>query len=461
MSWEPSQFTGQGQIPQEFLNYDGTPLTFDHLCSFAANPPDAQFRVAVLIRSCEIVASFEERHLVHGDIAPQHLLWRRSRPDAYLVPSEALLSGAQTLAPRAPGGGEWCDPRWLAGQINAPDRYSDRFALAVLLYRGLFLDLGAPSIPHGNWRAALTAEVHPDLRALFERAFADPFATDARPTAAEWLTALRTAHPPMPVPMAQPGWAPNTGWRPGPPPARGNSGALIGGIVAAVVALIAVVAVVVAVAARDTGEQVEAATTTTTYSLYTPGPTSDSTPTTAPFDWNTLDSAATDKTPFTVEALLPRSFRDAKNVDYTLRASGVHECSSSDMSWNVQQVLSEYGCTQAVSCSYIDHTDQILLTVKVFAFSTGADAARLYEGMKGKTQDWGIRCPLQGVGSEPCDTNPDFAVQASWGAQHYRYVFEATALYINLTQDRSIMEWLDAAASEGVKQAGPENYWPR
>ncbi|GAB4587132.1 hypothetical protein [Nocardia sp. IFM 10818] len=458
MSWEPTQFTGQGQLPQEFLNYDGAPLTFDHLCSMSASPPEAAFRVAVLIRLCEIVASFEECSLVHGDIAPKNVLWSRIQPDAYIVPSTALLHPAETIAPRAPDGAEWCDPRRLTGQVNAPDRYSDRFALAVLLYRGLFLDFGAPSIPHGNWRATLTTEVHPDLRALFERAFADPLATDARPSAGEWLTALRTAHPPVP----QPAWPPNTGATPAPAPPRGTSGALVGGIVAGVVALVALIAVIVAVAARDTGEQnTAAATTTVGYSPYPTSSTYDTAPTTTAFDWNTLDSAATDKTPFTVDALLPRSFRDAKNVDYTLRTSGVHECYSSDMSWNVQQTLREYGCTQAVSGSYIDHTDQILLTIKVFAFQNAADAVRLYEGMRGQNQDWGIRCPLEGVGSEPCDTNPDFAVQASWGAQHYRYVFEATALYINLTQDRSIMEWLDAAASEGVKQAGPENYWPR
>ncbi len=590
--------------PGEFLEPDGSPLTLHRLCLAGQQPPDAYYRVAVAIRICEIATALEERDLVHGALFPRNLLWSRFQPHVYLLECDGLRYG-RVSAPEGILLEKWCDPRLLTGTIAGPDRFSDRFGVAALLYRCLFLATDAPARGRGGWRgpSSFPSELDPRLRSLFDRAFIDPAASDDRPRASEWLDALqdtyllgdgsfynqaavavldrhtqrcrtedavgtvdagssagevsdRTARagrsdgsaardvgagadpmagttataavtttarqagagaattrvvdspridatrgpaasdeshdpgavdgphdpttPAAPhVPAAprdpfaadepygssaarsplEPAW-PVDPHRPAPTPAVApmNTGSRLAAVLAVVALAVAGIALV-AVTLRDTTAPDLASSATSQQAL---APEARASATTAPaFDWGTLHSATTDTTPFTSEALLPHSFRDAMNVEYTLRAGGVQDCITTEMSQNVKDILAQYNCTHMVAGSYVDHSNQILVSVNVLALPTSSDADSLYETMKGQIQDWAVWCPQQGPGASVCDSYIGAATRSGWGSKSYRYVYKSTALYINLTEDTDITDWLDAAAEAAVSEAGPENYWPR
>ncbi|MGW4248979.1 hypothetical protein, partial [Nocardia sp. NPDC004722] len=129
-------------VPGEFLRPDRGPRTLDQLYG-TGQPFDAEYRVAVVIRFCELFEALERNDLVHGDIAPHNLLWSGS--SAYLLGGEGLRSAhARPVAhPVADG---WRDPRVLFDGIPGHDGYSDRFGVAVLVYRSLLLDPELPAI---------------------------------------------------------------------------------------------------------------------------------------------------------------------------------------------------------------------------------------------------------------------------------------------------------------------------
>ncbi|WP_327139635.1 hypothetical protein [Nocardia sp. NBC_01327] len=471
-------------IPAEFLRPDGMPLTFDQL---VLERPAAYFRVGVLIRICDIFVVLDERDLAHGGLTERNVAWNRSQPHAHLIDCDGLRP--------AQGDG-------------------DRLALAGLLYRGLFLSPATPKLATGERQLpGIPGELDPALRALFARAFAGSPAPHTRPSAAEWLAALQGAfltvdraayrsdalalidHPASqgddeatvvaPISLAKetagnavpetapatapPAWYSNQGGQPvapllatpfagGRPAHPPTSGTKVAGILAAIVACIGVIALI-GYAAVKTNDPNDSSDAFTSYS----SPSSSYTPpsTTPPFDWNTLDSAAGDKTPFTTDALLPQSFTDAKQVKYTLRGGGVHDCITSGMSRNVKSILNSHQCSQLVSGSYVDTSDQILVSIDVFAFATADEASRLYNSIKDQDQDWTVWCPKTGAGASVCDNNAGWGTYRGWGLQNHRYLYESTAMYINLTRDKSITDWLDAAASALDKQAGPANYWQK
>ncbi|MCP9624401.1 hypothetical protein FOH10_18345 [Nocardia otitidiscaviarum] len=562
--------------PGEFLEPDGSPLTLHRLCLAGQQPPDAYYRVAVAIRICEIATALEERDLVHGALFPRNLLWSRFQPHVYLLECDGLRYG-RVAAPEGILLEKWCDPRLLTGAVPGPDRFSDRFGVAALLYRCLFLATEVPARARGGWRgpSRFPSELDARLRVLFDRAFSDPTATDDRPRASEWLDALQDAyllgdgsfynqaavavldrhtqrfraegavgptdagfsaagdadptartgcvdgagsaapgagaaagqtadttaaaavttaargqtpaggtatttrvldpprtdathdpvdadepHGPFPArsPL-EPAW-PVDSHRHVPTPAvapmdTGSHFAAVLAVVALAVAGIALVAVTL----RETTAPDLTSSATSQQAL---APEARAPVSTAPaFDWGTLHSATTDTTPFTSEALLPHSFRDAMNVEYTLRAGGVRDCITTEMSQNVKDILAQYNCTHMVAGSYVDHSNQILVSVNVLALPTSSDADSLYETMKGQVQDWAVWCPQQGPGASVCDSYIGAATRSGWGSKSYRYVYKSTALYINLTEDTDITDWLDAAAEAAVSEAGPENYWPR
>ncbi|WP_067537791.1 hypothetical protein [Nocardia crassostreae] len=178
-------------IPSSFLRIGGKAQTFDYLCLASAAPPPAAVRVGVLIRICDIFAALERAGLIHGDISQKNIVWRQHRTHAYLIDCDGIRPRNST-ARRGVGTEGWKDPRWVAGKIPAHDQYSDRFGLAVLMYRGLLLNPGAPALVAGQWHrpSGLPADLDPRLRALFERAFDEPYQTDQRPTAQEWRAGL-------------------------------------------------------------------------------------------------------------------------------------------------------------------------------------------------------------------------------------------------------------------------------
>ncbi|AYF77045.1 hypothetical protein D7D52_28185 [Nocardia yunnanensis] len=366
----------------------------------------------------------------------------------YLRGGDGLRS-AQAAPVQQPIADEWRDPRVRFGAVAGPDRYSDRLGVALLVYRSLLREANLPALVDGRWfmRSELAPGLDPGVRALIERAFDDPSATEARPSAAEWRAAVLAAPAPPPVPVFSP---------PRPPEPQRRSGALAAAIIAgAVVAIVTTVLVVRAVQSSDQS----AASSTSTYSPYTTTSHSSRPPTTTTpaFDWSSLDSAATDKTPFT--ALLPQSFRDGKNVNYTLRSSGVMDCITPAMSANVKSILRTYNCAHQVAGPYVDDSNKIMVSVNVLALDTTADADRLYATMKGQTQDWALWCPHDGPGADVCTNDPSRARRSGYSAHQYRYIYESTALYITLSRDPTTDDWTDPAAKAAADQAGPENYW--
>ncbi|AHH17020.1 putative kinase protein [Nocardia nova SH22a] len=182
-------------IPPQFLRDDGRPRTFDYLCLASADPPKSVFRVRVLRHLCRILQAVDDAGLVHGDISAKNIVWSEGRPHAYLIDCDGMRPADATDV-RGVGTEGWRDPRWVAGRISAHDGFSDRFGLAVALYRGLFLNPGAPVLVRGDWHppTGIPAGLAPRLRALFDRAFAEPFTTEDRPSPAEWGRALTAVH---------------------------------------------------------------------------------------------------------------------------------------------------------------------------------------------------------------------------------------------------------------------------
>ncbi|MGI5231740.1 DUF4189 domain-containing protein [Actinoallomurus sp. CA-142502] len=179
-------------VPRPFRYDDGRPRTLDHLWTSPAGPPPAAFRVGVLLRVCEIFAVLEDAGLVHGGVSPENLLWRPDRPHAYLIGCDGLRP-AGSLGTRGAGAPGFADPRWITHRIAAHDEHSDRYGLAVLVHHALLPGSPPPALAGDAWHRPtdLPGELDPRLRALFDRAFGDPYATDARPGAAEWRDTLR------------------------------------------------------------------------------------------------------------------------------------------------------------------------------------------------------------------------------------------------------------------------------
>ena len=184
---------------------------------------------------------------------------------------------------------------------------------------------------------------------------------------------------------------------------------------------------------------------------------------------NTLNSASTDRTPFTSAALLPQNFHDSKEVAYELKSSSTEGCVNNVMSSNVAAALAQDGCTEVLAGAYtvdsptVDSTDDILVSVQIFAFSDTATAkafAAEFPASASSKWDFGIWCTTSGDGANPCSADADYADAAKSEVvdQSYRYVTEATALYSEMTPDTTYAAWTEAAASEAAEIVGPTNY---
>ncbi|MDW8805823.1 hypothetical protein P1P68_13780 [Streptomyces scabiei] len=191
-------------IPRSFMYTDADgrqaarTLDFLYLARAEPPPPEARVRVGVLLRVCDIFRELEDLKLTHGDLSAKNLVWRGQDTHAYLIDCDGLTSWSKP-ATHGVATQEWTDPRVIADVIPAHDRYSDRFALALVLYRGLFLNPGGPRWPQGprkgQWikPSGFPGRLDPTLRQMFGRALDDPFSTSTRPSAADWHHALHRA----------------------------------------------------------------------------------------------------------------------------------------------------------------------------------------------------------------------------------------------------------------------------
>ncbi|MCP3803063.1 serine/threonine protein kinase [Allokutzneria sp. A3M-2-11 16] len=208
---------------------------------------------------------------------------------------------------------------------------------------------------------------------------------------------------------------------------------------------------------RSTPSSTSAKPSTRNSTTTRPSPTTTTT-TTRRFTSADLDRESTDKTPVSVAALLPTSFSDAKNVRYTRKSSDVRECVTKHMDQETRNILLRSRCGNAVAATYVDNSNQILVMVWVVPMPDESAADTAYKSVDGGS--WGILCPGGGPGSEICDQNKDTtrATRSGWKRHTHRYLIKSVAMYINLTRDASAKTWLDAAAQEATRAAGPSNY---
>jgi hypothetical protein len=178
------------------------------------------------------------------------------------------------------------------------------------------------------------------------------------------------------------------------------------------------------------------------------------------------DFANTDLTPFTAASLLPKTFTDVNDITYTLVASGKFTCNAtSSMSSATAATLTSNGCTQVMTGDYIedgstvDPGSRILVSVQIFPFASLSTAMQVENNFpSGGTWDFGIYCPRKGLGSTTCDGGYANAQKGESENYDYRYLVEATTVYVNLTTSAQVLPWLNAAAQAAVSACGPQNY---
>ncbi|MGW6912929.1 protein kinase domain-containing protein [Kitasatospora sp. NPDC054939] len=179
------------------------------------------------------------------------------------------------------------------------------------------------------------------------------------------------------------------------------------------------------------------------------------------FDPESLDSATTDRTPLTADALLASSFVDGKGVRYKRTASGVHPCVDTGMKESLRSVLRKSGCGDMVTGVYLDESERIMVVLWVLPLPDLASAKSLYSSLDGVyDDDWGVRCPKSGAGSQVCDAgrDTDRATKSGFIRRTHRYVLHSLAVYVSLTQSQDVEPWVKAAADSAVDSAGPANH---
>lgn len=183
------------RVPGSFFLPGDSPRALDFLLLARAQPPPppARVRVAVLIRIAEIFAWLHRNELVHGDFSSKNVVWRSEpEPGAYLIDCDWL----QPQRPPPHHGTAtrgWFDPRLDEGFIQAPDHYSDWYALALAMYRGLLLNPGwLERDADGRWPkpAGIPTTLHPQLRALLTQTLNHPTDAKARASPSQWISAL-------------------------------------------------------------------------------------------------------------------------------------------------------------------------------------------------------------------------------------------------------------------------------
>lgn len=181
-------------IPQALLNEFGQPRGLEFLILARANPPLAKGRMALLLRMAEIMDFIDARGLVHGDTNSKNLAWSLSPvPVMYLIDCDGMVAQQPPPAVGVASPG-WQDPRLLDRLIPAHDAYSDRYALALAMYRGLLLTPGnlQTKRPDGSWPTpqAIPEDFAPAIADLLERALDDPLCAERRPRPRDWVQGL-------------------------------------------------------------------------------------------------------------------------------------------------------------------------------------------------------------------------------------------------------------------------------
>ncbi|GAA0966243.1 hypothetical protein GCM10009555_007610 [Acrocarpospora macrocephala] len=181
-------------LPGGFLRDKGTPRSLDFLLMRRAAPPPAEIRVRVVRRLAEVFAWLDELRLVHGDLSPKNVVWTADpEPAVCVIDVDGMSPRAPSTGVATPG---WMDPRLVEGQIPAHDHFSDRYALALAIYRGLFLTPGnLDRRTDGTWPkpTAIPEGTPAGLRALLLATLGNPLSTEDRASPEDWVLALDSA----------------------------------------------------------------------------------------------------------------------------------------------------------------------------------------------------------------------------------------------------------------------------
>lgn len=168
--------------------------------------------------------------------------------------------------------------------------------------------------------------------------------------------------------------------------------------------------------------------------------------------------------PFTAGALLPTNFTDSKNIVFGLEASGIEPCDQAAGGGVLQELLSNncaqmlYGVYLEQACAACTPNNPVWISVEIFPF--GDDQTARQEGQYlwadyhwTELAKW---CTQSGPGNAPCSSNAGY--QEMNYSVHSGYLTVATTERTDLTDDTSIVPWLDAAIGQALDDCGPQNY---
>ena len=279
--------------------------------------------------------------------------------------------------------------------------------------------------------------------------------------------------PPPPPPQFTPPQMPGVSYGYDEPPRRdNNTGRIVASVVAVVVLLGAAAGIYVLTKGKsDTKAQPAASTAssapaTSASSGSSSFPNNSYTSSAAPpasasstGGGASLDSAATDKTPFTADALVAKSFTDDKNVTYALKNSGAEPCDKVGDAV-VQKIVSSAKCTDFMAASWIDpDNNRIVVSAMIIPYQDAATASAIYKKLGSThTGDYAQWCPPAGQpGNATCPKlakGGSFTREGKFGSFH-RYVLITTAVYVDLRNDDSQKDWLTSAAHGAFQNTLP------
>jgi hypothetical protein len=172
----------------------------------------------------------------------------------------------------------------------------------------------------------------------------------------------------------------------------------------------------------------------------------------------TLDQAATDKTPFTPDAMVAKTFTDDKKVTYTLKTAAPVPCTKVGDPV-VQKIVTSAKCGDLMAASWIDPGNRIVVSAMVIPYQDSATAAAIYKKLAAThTGDYAQWCPPVGQpGNDTCTKLPKAANatrEGKFGAFH-RYVLITTAVYVDLRNDTTQKDWLTSAAHGAFQNTLP------
>jgi hypothetical protein len=172
-----------------------------------------------------------------------------------------------------------------------------------------------------------------------------------------------------------------------------------------------------------------------------------------------LDNAATDKTPFTADALVSKTFSDDKNVVYTLKFAQAEPCAKvGDAA--IQKIITSVRCGDLMAASWTDpDNNRIVVSAMVIPYQDAATATAIYKKLSAShTGDYSQWCPPAGQpGGDTCAKLAKAGTvtrEGKFGAFH-RYLLVTTAVFADLRNNDTQKDWLDAAAHGAFKNTLP------